>query len=126
MSLRLSYFPECDLSQDSCKKLPYLAEEVVEDHCDGVKGNEDMGFEEEDEGDDDKTTTLLTNEELNERVEAFISRFRQEYLVSDVKIISRSSSRAVVVEHSSGFGEIVATDGDGEERERNEKEGIFV
>ncbi|GJS68570.1 hypothetical protein Tco_0683135 [Tanacetum coccineum] len=78
---------KCDLSQDSCEKPPSPAAKVVEDHRDavvedGVKGNEDMGFEEED---DEKTTTLLTNDELNERVEAFISRFRQEYLVSDVK-----------------------------------------
>ncbi|PWA52185.1 hypothetical protein CTI12_AA457180 [Artemisia annua] len=104
---------KCDLSQDSCKSPPSPATEVVEDHRDavvedGVKGNEDMGFEEEDEG-DDKTTTLLTNEELNERVEAFISRFRQEYLVSDVKVISRSRSDNVCVGRSHGVFEKTIT-----------------
>ncbi|KAI3726065.1 hypothetical protein L1987_65862 [Smallanthus sonchifolius] len=47
--------------------------------------------EEDDDGDGERSSSLLSNEELNERVEAFISRFRQQYLVSDVKI-RRSSS----------------------------------
>nr|GEW93608.1 oligopeptide transport ATP-binding protein like [Tanacetum cinerariifolium]GEZ28865.1 oligopeptide transport ATP-binding protein like [Tanacetum cinerariifolium] len=105
---------KCDSSQDSCKKPPSPGPEVVEDHRDavvedGVKGNEDMAFEEEDEGDDEKTTTLLTNDELNERVEAFISRFRQEYLVSDVKVISRSRSDNVCVGTNHGVFEKTIT-----------------
>ncbi|KAJ0457333.1 hypothetical protein HanIR_Chr15g0772481 [Helianthus annuus] len=50
--------------------------------------------DEEDDGDAKLSGLLLSNDELNERAEAFISRFRQQYLVSDVKI-SRSGSGSV-------------------------------
>ncbi|CAI9283251.1 unnamed protein product [Lactuca saligna] len=51
--------------------------------------SEESNFEEE-----EKSSSLFSNDELNERVEAFISRFRQQYLVSDVKI-SRTRSENV-------------------------------
>ena len=72
---------------------------MVENGVGGLKmgvdeEREDGGFEEEEDGGGDEglaAAAMLTNEELNEKVEAFISRFRQQYLVSDVKI-SRSRS----------------------------------
>ncbi|KAI3500821.1 hypothetical protein L1887_36647 [Cichorium endivia] len=50
--------------------------------------------EEDEDGEDERSSSLLSNEELNEKVEAFISRFRQQYLVSEVKI-SRTRSENV-------------------------------
>ncbi|KAF5792100.1 hypothetical protein HanXRQr2_Chr09g0402241 [Helianthus annuus] len=90
-------------SQESHKKQPppvtNHADDVVDDRANVVnelnqsnEEKEESYFADEDNDDDDeKLSGLLSNEELNERVEAFISRFRQQYLVSDVKI-RRSSS----------------------------------
>lgn len=84
-------------SQETEKKEPPEVETHRENVDDGVKvldlrneEREEIYFadeeeEEEDDG-DEKVSNVLSNEELNERVEAFISRFRQEYLVSEVKI----------------------------------------
>lgn len=70
-------------------------EDVFDDGEDELKlsneEREECNFEEEE---DEKSSSLLSNDELNERVEAFISRFRQQYLVSDVKI-SRTRSENV-------------------------------
>ncbi|KAL8231553.1 hypothetical protein R6Q57_001331 [Mikania cordata] len=84
--------PKSHSVQETGKKQP--PQEVAgrrEDAFDdgGNLGNEEReeSFFSDDEDDDgEKSSSLLSNEELNERVEAFISRFRQQYLVSDVKI----------------------------------------
>lgn len=47
---------------------------------------------------DEKWSTLMSDEELNEKVEAFISKFRQQYLVSDDVKICRNRSSNVTVE----------------------------
>ncbi|KAJ0894337.1 hypothetical protein HanPSC8_Chr09g0387951 [Helianthus annuus] len=94
-------------SQESHKKQPPPVtnhdDDVVDDRANVVnelnqsnnqsnEEKEESYFADEDNDDDDENLSgLLSNEELNERVEAFISRFRQQYLVSDVKI-RRSSS----------------------------------
>ncbi|KAK9067254.1 hypothetical protein SSX86_014580 [Deinandra increscens subsp. villosa] len=90
-----------DTPQETDKKQPPAPvnrreDTVVEDGVNVVnpssKEREEIYFEEnEDNEEEEKSSGLLSNEELNEKVEAFISRFRQQYLVSDVKI-SRSGS----------------------------------
>ncbi|KAI3670025.1 hypothetical protein L6452_41601 [Arctium lappa] len=105
--------PKSDSGQDSDgntkSRSPETSPAVAENNrrednvLENVVNGEDVRFEEEEEedggggggGGDGKLSSpaVLSNEELNEKVEAFISRFRQEYLVSDVKIVrSRSSS----------------------------------
>lgn len=60
--------------------------EMVNETC-----NIDEGEESEDE-DDNKKASGLSKEELNEKVEAFITMFRQKYLVSDQPKIRRRNS----------------------------------
>lgn len=60
--------------------------EIVNEMC-----NIDEGEESEDE-DDNKKASGLSKEELNEKVEAFITMFRQKYLVSDQPKIRRRNS----------------------------------
>ncbi|KAL4581667.1 hypothetical protein LXL04_006193 [Taraxacum kok-saghyz] len=68
-------------------------EDVAEDEV-NLSG-EDTEYEDSfEDKEEEKSESLLSNEELNEKVEAFISRFRQQYLVSDVKI-SRARSENV-------------------------------
>lgn len=57
--------------------------------------NEKCYFSEEEENedeDDNKKASELSKEELNEKVEAFITMFRQKYLVSDQPKIRRRNS----------------------------------
>ncbi|KAI3784775.1 hypothetical protein L1987_43880 [Smallanthus sonchifolius] len=77
-----------DVVDDGVNVLNLNSEEKEESY---FADEEEEVEEEEDDGDGERSSSLLSNEELNERVEAFISRFRQQYLVADVKI-RRSSS----------------------------------